>query len=1166
MKNNRTYLNFLVVIFLLVSQRTAATDPCSSISAIQACGVTTTAVIPAGTGTYNFFPDVPFSLTGKEKIYTFTPAVSGKYTLSVTNTDYNGVQYLYKPASLGCDRYGWTSIGGANSGGVTLLIGNLTAGTPYYFLLVCQGEYNGAVHDFNINCLSVLNPCSNIISMTCGSPQSLLLPAGPGAYDIPNQSVYNGYPNIGREQIYSFSPGISGKIGISVSASNGNSCAYYIKNAALGCDSTQWTWLGNISSTWSGPVLSNPIYVTAGTTYYILADAYTLDGAEQTFSITCPDNYDACATVTALSCSTSVTAEIPAGFGAWDTVGSTCNPYQSIMLNAGRELLYSFVATENGIQEIEVTSTSTNSGTWPNADNQLVAYMIKDASAGCNANGWSCIGATSFPTAMFTSIPLIAGHTYYILLDANSSVGAYHEFNIHCEPPFDPCPSIRSIACSTPTSISIPSGKGVFSTFVPSWYVTCDGKEAIMDFVPSYNGTHLLSVTAHNGPTIFYFIKEATDGCNANNWQFIGSSQYAPNTIVINKALTAGTHYYIMAESYYNYAPPGLTETFELICPTASYNPCTSITNIPACGVQVTTTHAGGLGYMAPLPVPGSFIPPAMGKENIFSFTPNVSGKYKFNAFAGTGTGSITYAIKPASQGCNDAGWKYIGDYYISGNFNYETLIQMELQAGTQYLILADPDDTLAKAQPFTIICAPSPAYNPCANIRTFNCGAYLYDSIPPGNGAYSFNCGVFPSGSELIYSFTPPETGTYGINGYAQMGVNIYYKEAALGCGPNNWTNFACEVWNSIYNWTPVLNAGTEYLIMFQTLSDWNGYGRLSLFLLCQANCTIYADADGDGYGDPARPFYSCAYEFPGYSANNNDCNDHNANIHPGATELCNNNIDDDCDGTIDENCACQLTVNAGADESAYYGYNLDQSVTHTAVVSGGTGPYTYSWTLSRPLKCNQVNSAGDEIFSGGTCTNAVCPTTGSTTTASPSCSGNASITAKLMADADVCVIVTDSKGCTATDCFHINSEDVRCFAGSSTTTKVRICHRTGSTSNPWVQLCISQSAAAEHFAENPYDCFGPCPCGARLASGEEGDALNDVVAYPNPTDSKITIECNVPATYYELFDLTGQLLMKEEFNSSAFVLDLSFFKSGMYFISVGDGSKEVHRTIIKN
>ncbi|HNM24075.1 MAG TPA: MopE-related protein, partial [Saprospiraceae bacterium] len=75
------------------------------------------------------------------------------------------------------------------------------------------------------------------------------------------------------------------------------------------------------------------------------------------------------------------------------------------------------------------------------------------------------------------------------------------------------------------------------------------------------------------------------------------------------------------------------------------------------------------------------------------------------------------------------------------------------------------------------------------------------------------------------------------------------------------------------------------------------------------------YADADGDGYGDPANAQMACTAP-AGYVADNTDCNDGNAAVHPGAAELC-NNLDDDCDGEIDENV--QTTFYADADGDGY-------------------------------------------------------------------------------------------------------------------------------------------------------------------------------------------------------------------------------------------------------
>lgn len=70
----------------------------------------------------------------------------------------------------------------------------------------------------------------------------------------------------------------------------------------------------------------------------------------------------------------------------------------------------------------------------------------------------------------------------------------------------------------------------------------------------------------------------------------------------------------------------------------------------------------------------------------------------------------------------------------------------------------------------------------------------------------------------------------------------------------------------------------------------------------------TWYIDDDGDGYGDAATTSVRC--DAPtGYVANADDCDDADGLVHPAGIELC-NLTDDDCDGTIDEDDAADVTT----------------------------------------------------------------------------------------------------------------------------------------------------------------------------------------------------------------------------------------------------------------
>ena len=61
----------------------------------------------------------------------------------------------------------------------------------------------------------------------------------------------------------------------------------------------------------------------------------------------------------------------------------------------------------------------------------------------------------------------------------------------------------------------------------------------------------------------------------------------------------------------------------------------------------------------------------------------------------------------------------------------------------------------------------------------------------------------------------------------------------------------------------------------------------------------TYYMDNDLDGYGGTSS---MCAFApSPGLVAQSGDCNDTNPAINPGATEICGNGVDDNCDGLTD-------------------------------------------------------------------------------------------------------------------------------------------------------------------------------------------------------------------------------------------------------------------------
>lgn len=77
------------------------------------------------------------------------------------------------------------------------------------------------------------------------------------------------------------------------------------------------------------------------------------------------------------------------------------------------------------------------------------------------------------------------------------------------------------------------------------------------------------------------------------------------------------------------------------------------------------------------------------------------------------------------------------------------------------------------------------------------------------------------------------------------------------------------------------------------------------------------FADADGDGVGDANDPGVLACVQPAGTSATGDDCDDTNDTVYPGAEELCDDGIDNDCDGEVDEGCLVDVEVTMHADNA---------------------------------------------------------------------------------------------------------------------------------------------------------------------------------------------------------------------------------------------------------
>lgn len=195
-------------------------------------------------------------------------------------------------------------------------------------------------------------------------------------------------------------------------------------------------------------------------------------------------------------------------------------------------------------------------------------------------------------------------------------------------------------------------------------------------------------------------------------------------------------------------------------------------------------------------------------------------------------------------------------------------------------------------------------------------------------NGGYSSTEGAFSSAGVTNGALTALASGVDGANGVYNYG-NVF---------PN-------ATYNGSNYWVDVIYQPASYTFNLTSITDANGCkstGNLNSVTMTQnelnaAQPAWYRDIDGDSYGNTLVTVNACTAP-AGYVSRGGDCNDNNSAIRPAMAEICNNGIDDNCDGRINEGCNVfyqdldrdnygnpAVPINAGSPPVGYVANNTD-------------------------------------------------------------------------------------------------------------------------------------------------------------------------------------------------------------------------------------------------
>lgn len=241
-------------------------------------------------------------------------------------------------------------------------------------------------------------------------------------------------------------------------------------------------------------------------------------------------------------------------------------------------------------------------------------------------------------------------------------------------------------------------------------------------------------------------------------------------------------------------------------------------------------------------------------------------------------------------------------------------------------------------------------------------------------------------------------------------------------------------------------------------------------------------------------------------------------------------------------------LEVNAGSNQTVYFGYDDFACASIDASANGGVAAYSYSWSNGETTEDIQV-----------------CPETST----------------------DYTLTVTDANGCVASDVVTVCSIDVHCRKGGKSIIigegdKVVICHAPGGNWNKAKTLCIGKEAVADHLAHGCKlgECGVDASCdGSKVAATSTythtvmDELMVQVMPNPFSNTAYINLESANTANFnVSVYSMTGQLievLFNGELTSGdakQCQFDANNLANGIYFVRIvaDNGETKIEKVVL--